>query len=161
MRQDNKKRKGAGHKRKKGNVLRDYRPEEREEYMSEAQLAYFESKLLNWRQELLDEVLAGRRGLQENQLRLPDFFDTASSQTDLSIDLSGLQRQKTKLSLIDRALLRIENREYGYCEITGEPIGLRRLEARPVATLSVEAQELLERKSATAGNRFQASSAIF
>jgi DnaK suppressor protein len=128
----------------------NYRPSESEAYMSALQLTYFRGKLIRWRNQLIQESLESRRGLRDTHLRQPDVFDTASSQTELAVDLTGLARQKVQLSLIDRALTRIENRDYGFCEMTGEPIGLKRLEAQPVATLCVEAQEILER-SATSG----------
>ncbi len=125
--------------------LKDYRPSETEEFMSERQKEYFRRKLMDWRNDILKESKYTLEQLQEESLHLPDLADRASSETDKAIELRTRDRQRKLISKIDSALRRIETGEYGYCEETGEPIGIRRLEARPIATLSLEAQERHER----------------
>jgi len=127
----------------------NYRPSEDEEFMNPIMLEYFRQKLLRWREELLNESHDTLNNLQENQSFVPDLADRASLETDRSLELRARDRERKLISKIDQALQRIENDEYGYCEETGEPIGVRRLEARPVATLCIEAQEQHERAEKT------------
>lgn len=124
----------------------DYRPTEDETFMNDRQRDYFRRKLLDWKQEILDESQGTLNNLQEENLHLPDIADRASSETEKALELRTRDRQRKLINKIDSALRRIETGEYGYCEETGEPIGLRRLDARPIATLSLEAQELHERQ---------------
>lgn len=114
--------------------------------MNERQLEYFRQKLLQWRQELLEESTETIRSLQDESLAEADLTDRASKETDRALELRTRDRQRKLIAKIDAALRRIEDGTYGYCEITHEPIGLRRLEARPIATMSLEAQELHERQ---------------
>ncbi len=123
----------------------DYRPTESEEFMNAHQLEYFRQKLLRWRQDLLREAGYTLASLSEGGIAEPDLTDRASVETDRALELRTRDRARKLISKIDQALERIENGTYGYCEETGEPIGLRRLEARPIATLSIEAQERHER----------------
>ncbi len=125
--------------------LVDYRPSEDEPYMSERQLGYFRRKLFDWKSEIIRASEATIDQLQEDNYHLPDITDRASSETEKALELRARDRQRKLISKIDAALRRIEAGEYGFCEETGEPIGLRRLEARPIATLSLEAQERHER----------------
>jgi len=122
-----------------------YRPSADEEFMNPRQLAYFRRKLLDWKEEILREARETLQTLQSESLREPDVTDRASSETDWSIELRTRDRQRKLISKIDAALRRIEEGEYGYCEVTGEPISLQRLEARPIATMTLEAQEKHER----------------
>jgi len=114
--------------------------------MNPDQLAYFRKKLLNWKESILREAQGTLTQLQNDSLREPDITDRASSETDWSIELRTRDRQRKLIAKIDAALRRIEEGEYGYCEVTGEPISLARLEARPIATMTVEAQERHERQ---------------
>jgi DnaK suppressor protein len=123
-----------------------YRPSEKEPFMNERQREYFRAKLLAWKEEILKEAKETLQHLQEENQNHPDLADRASSETDRAIELRARDRQRKLISKIDEALGRIEDGTYGYCEETGEPIALRRLEARPIATLSVEAQERHERR---------------
>jgi DnaK suppressor protein len=123
-----------------------YRPTEKEPFMNERQREYFRAKLLTWKEEILKEAKETLQHLQEENQNHPDLADRASSETDRAIELRARDRQRKLISKIDEALGRIEDGTYGYCEETGEPISLRRLEARPIATLSVEAQERHERR---------------
>ncbi len=123
-----------------------YRPSEKEPFMNERQRDYFRAKLLAWKEEILEEAKETLLHLQEENQNHPDLADRASSETDRAIELRARDRQRKLISKIDEALGRIEEGTYGYCEETGEPIALRRLEARPIATLSVEAQERHERR---------------
>jgi DnaK suppressor protein len=123
----------------------DYRPSEDEEFMNPLQLEYFRQKLLSWRAELLAESSDTLQHLQEESLLQPDLTDRASLETERAIELRTRARERRLISKIDAALSRIEDGSYGYCEETYEPIGIRRLEARPIATLSIEAQERHER----------------
>lgn len=123
----------------------EYRPTETEPFMSDRQKEYFRRKLLEWKNDILRESKYTLEQLQEESLHLPDIADRASSETDKAIELRTRDRQRKLISKIESALRRIETGEYGYCEETGEPIGIRRLEARPIATLSLEAQERHER----------------
>jgi DnaK suppressor protein len=122
-----------------------YRPSADEPFMNERQLQYFKTKLLDWKESILRESAGTLQQLQADSLREPDLTDRASSETDWSIELRTRDRQRKLISKIDAALRRIEEGEYGYCEVTGEPISLGRLEARPIATMTVEAQERHER----------------
>jgi DnaK suppressor protein len=122
-----------------------YRPSADEEFMNPRQLAYFRAKLLDWKESILREAKGTLAQLQNDSLREPDVTDRASSETDWSIELRTRDRERKLISKIDAALRRIEDGEYGYCEVTGEPISLGRLEARPIATMTLEAQERHER----------------
>ncbi len=124
----------------------DYRPSEDEKFMGDRQREYFRRKLLAWREDLLRESRETLAALQSENENHPDFADRASSETDRAIELRARDRQRKLISKIDAALGRIEDGSYGYCEETGEPIALKRLDARPIATLSVEAQERHERR---------------
>jgi DnaK suppressor protein len=128
-----------------GDISDGYRPTTEETFMNEKQLAYFRAKLVEWKEAILRESLDTLATLQAEPLREPDVTDRASSETDWSIELRTRDRQRKLISKIDAALRRIEEGEYGYCEVTGEPISLGRLEARPIATMTVEAQERHER----------------
>jgi len=124
----------------------DYRPAEDEPFMNERQLEYFRRKLLNWKAEILADSRDTVAGMKDTTRNIPDIADRASEETDRSIELRTRDRQRKLVSKIDAALRRIEEGEYGYCEITGEPISLKRLDARPIATMSLEAQERHERR---------------
>ncbi|GKY87609.1 RNA polymerase-binding transcription factor DksA [Sinisalibacter aestuarii] len=124
----------------------DYRPAEDEPFMNDRQLEYFRRKLLAWKAELLDDSKHTIEGLQEATRNIPDLADRASEETDRALELRTRDRQRKLVAKIDAALRRIEEGEYGYCEETGEPISLKRLDARPIATLSLEAQERHERR---------------
>ena len=139
-------------KQKKGTAMKaeaflpdDYRPAEDEPFMNERQLEYFRRKLLAWKAELLDDSKSTIEGLQDSSRNIPDIADRASEETDRALELRTRDRQRKLVAKIDAALRRIEEGEYGYCEETGEPISLKRLDARPIATLSLEAQERHER----------------
>jgi DnaK suppressor protein len=123
-----------------------YRPSEKEPFMNERQRDYFRLKLLTWREDILKEAKETLLHLQEENQNHPDIADRASSETDRAIELRARDRQRKLIAKIDEALSRIDDGTYGYCEETGDPIALRRLEARPIATLSVEAQERHERR---------------
>lgn len=124
----------------------DYRPSEGEAFMNERQLKYFRQKLLDWKEDILKESRETLTHLQAETENHPDLVDRASSETDKALELRTRDRQRKLISKIDEAMRRIEDGSYGYCEETGEPIGLARLEARPTATLSLEAQERHERR---------------
>ncbi len=124
----------------------DYTPAETEEYMSAAQLDYFRRLLLQWKKLILSASADTLQSLQDGPLREPDLNDRASSETDWGIELRTRDRQRKLIAKIDSALRRIDEGEYGYCEVTGDPIGIRRLIARPIATMTVEAQEAHERR---------------
>jgi len=123
-----------------------YRPSDKEPFMNERQRDYFRTRLLSWREDILKEAKETLLHLQEENQNHPDIADRASSETDRAIELRARDRQRKLISKIDEALARIDEGTYGYCEETGEPISIRRLEARPIATLSVEAQERHERR---------------
>ena len=123
-----------------------YRPSDKEPFMNERQRDYFRLKLLAWREDILREAKETLLHLQEENQNHPDVADRASSETDRAIELRSRDRQRKLISKIDEALTRIDDGTYGYCEETGEPISLKRLEARPIATLSVEAQERHEKR---------------
>ncbi|MGE0007912.1 MAG: RNA polymerase-binding protein DksA [Parvibaculaceae bacterium] len=127
-------------------VEEDYKPREDEPFMNERQREYFRLKLLNWKEDILRESRETLAHLQDDNNILPDLADRASTETDRSLELRTRDRQRKLISKIDAALKRIDDGTYGYCEETGEPISLRRLDARPIATLSIEAQERHERR---------------
>ncbi|GFZ77578.1 RNA polymerase-binding protein DksA [Elstera cyanobacteriorum] len=127
----------------------EYRPTDDEPFMNELQREYFRQKLLRWREELLNESSETVQHMQEESLQQPDLTDRASMETDRALELRTRDRERKLISKIDAALRRIDDDTYGYCEETGEPIGVKRLEARPIATLSVDAQERHERMERT------------
>ncbi len=122
-----------------------YKPSEGESFMNERQREYFRRKLLDWKEDILREAKETLTALQSENENHPDLADRASSETDRAIELRARDRQRKLIAKIDAALARIEDGSYGYCEETGEPISLKRLEARPIATLALEAQERHER----------------
>jgi DnaK suppressor protein len=124
----------------------EYRPSEDEPFMNDRQLEYFRNKLLDWKEDILRESRETVTHLQSETENHPDLADRASSETDRALELRTRDRQRKLISKIDEAVRRIDERVYGYCEETGEPISLARLEARPIATLGVEAQERHERR---------------
>ncbi|AXT28445.1 RNA polymerase-binding protein DksA [Ruegeria sp. AD91A] len=124
----------------------DYRPAEDEPFMNDRQLEYFRRKLLDWKNELLAGSRDTIEGLQDNTRNIPDVADRASEETDRALELRTRDRQRKLVAKIDAALRRIEESEYGYCEKTGDPISLKRLDARPIATMTLEAQERHERR---------------
>lgn len=124
----------------------DYRPAEDEPFMNDRQLEYFRRKLLEWKDELLSDSRDTIEGLQDNTRNIPDVADRASEETDRALELRTRDRQRKLVAKIDSALRRIDEGEYGYCEVTGDPISLKRLDARPIATMSLEAQERHERR---------------
>jgi len=125
---------------------KNYRPSDKEPFMNERQREYFRDKLLSWKDDILKEAKETLQHLQDENQNHPDLADRASSETDRAIELRARDRQRKLIAKIDAALQRLEDGTYGYCEETGEPISLRRLEARPIATLSIEAQERHERR---------------
>ena len=116
-----------------------YTPNEKEKYMSEKQKAYFKKRLMDWRSEIIESNDV------DHEISSPDIVDQASSQTEKTVEMRTINRQRKLLSKIDKAIKRIQDNTYGYCEETGEPIGVKRLIARPIATLSIEAQEKHEK----------------
>ena len=128
---------------------KSYRPTDKEPFMNDRQRDYFRQKLLDWREDILKEAKETLQHLQDENQNHPDLADRASSETDRAIELRARDRQRKLISKIDAALQRIEDGTYGFCEETGEPITLKRLEARPIATLSIEAQERHERMERT------------
>ena len=124
----------------------DYRPAEDEPFMNDRQLEYFRRKLVIWKQELLEQSAETLDNLTESGRNVPDLADRASEETDRALELRTRDRQRKLVSKIDAALRRIDEGEYGYCEMTGEPISLKRLDARPIATMTLEAQERHERR---------------
>src|ERR1700687_5476455 len=123
-----------------------YRPSEKEPFMNDRQREYFRTKLMAWREDILKEAKETLQHLQDENQNHPDLADRASSETDRAIELRARDRQRKLIAKIDAALQRIEDGTYGYCEETGEPISIKRLEARPLATLSIEAQERPQRR---------------
>jgi DnaK suppressor protein len=123
-----------------------YRPSDKEPFMNERQREYFRRKLIAWKDEILEESRATIANLQNETVSEPDLADRATSETDRSLELRTRDRQRKLIAKIDEAIRRIDDGSYGYCEETGEPISLARLEARPTATLSLEAQERHERR---------------
>lgn len=128
------------------NLQGEYAPDPAEPYMNAQQLEFFRRLLLEWKQSILDASAGTLQQLQDGPIREPDLNDRASSETDWGIELRTRDRQRKLISKIDSALRRIDEGEYGYCEVTGEPIGLGRLIARPIATMTVEAQTVHERR---------------
>ncbi len=126
--------------------IKDYVPTDDEPFMNARQREYFRQKLLNWKEEIIRESKETLQNLQDESGHLPDLADRASTETERSLELRTRDRQRKLISKIDSALRRIDDGTYGYCEETGEPINLRRLDARPIATLSIEAQERHERR---------------
>ncbi|CAD0185360.1 DnaK suppressor protein [Ruegeria sp. THAF57] len=124
----------------------DYRPAEDEPFMNDKQLEYFRRKLQDWKSELLAGSRDTIEGLQDNTRNIPDVADRASEETDRALELRTRDRQRKLVAKIDSALRRIDEGEYGYCEMTGDPISLKRLDARPIATMTLEAQERHERR---------------
>jgi len=124
----------------------EYTPSDDEEYMNDKQLDYFRLLLLEWKKSILSAAEGTLQSLQDGPIREPDLNDRASSETDWGIELRTRDRQRKLIAKIDSALRRIDKGEYGYCEVTGDPIGLKRLTARPIATMTVEAQEAHERR---------------
>ncbi len=124
----------------------DYRPAEDEPFMNDRQLEYFRRKLTDWKTELLAGSRDTIEGLQDNTRNIPDVADRASEETDRALELRTRDRQRKLVAKIESALRRIDEGEYGYCEMTGDPISLKRLDARPIATMTLEAQERHERR---------------
>jgi DnaK suppressor protein len=124
---------------------KDYQPKVDEKFMNARQKEYFRRKLLDWKAEIMEEAKETLKTLQKESLKEADIADRASSETDWSIELRARDRQRKLVSKIESALKRIDTGDYGYCEVTGEPISLKRLDARPIATMSVEAQERHEK----------------
>ncbi|TNE34290.1 MAG: RNA polymerase-binding protein DksA [Alphaproteobacteria bacterium] len=124
----------------------EYRPSEDEPFMNPRQQEYFRAKLLKWRNEILEDASQTIANLQEENVKEPDIADRASTESERALELRTRDRQRKLIGKIDAALRRIDEGQYGYCDETGEPISLKRLEARPVATLSLEAQERHERR---------------
>lgn len=127
-------------------LAEDYRPSDDEPFMNDRQRAYFRRKLLQWKEDILRQTRETLVGLTEDTAQHADLADRATSETDRALELRARDRQRKLINKIDAAIARIEDGSYGYCEETGEPIGLKRLDARPIATLSVEAQERHERR---------------
>ena len=125
---------------------KDYRPSDKEPFMNERQREYFRKKLLDWKEDILKEAKETLQHLRDENQNHHDLPDRASSETDRAIELRARDRQRKLIAKIDEALARLEDGTYGYCEETGEPIALKRLEARPIATLTIEAQERHERR---------------
>jgi DnaK suppressor protein len=132
--------------RPKKKIPEDYRPSDDEPFMSELQRAYFRRKLLTWRGEILRSTKETLQHLQDESAQHADIADRATTETERALELRARDRQRKLIAKIDAALARLEEGTYGYCEETGEPISLKRLDARPIATLSVEAQERHERR---------------
>ena len=124
----------------------DYLPVKGESFMNDRQLEFFRRKLVNWKNDLMSDSKDTIEGLQDNTRNIPDIADRASEETDRALELRTRDRQRKLVSKIDAALRRIDEGEYGYCEITGEPISFKRLDARPIATMTLEAQESHERR---------------
>ncbi|WP_376877656.1 RNA polymerase-binding protein DksA [Albirhodobacter sp. R86504] len=124
----------------------EYRPSEDEPFMNERQVEYFRRKLLTWKSELLEQSAETLEGLQDSARNVPDIADRASEETDRALELRTRDRQRKLVSKIDAALRRLDNGDFGYCDITGEQISLKRLDARPIATMTLEAQERHERR---------------
>src|SRR5258707_10881197 len=142
-----------GHVAKYGHVVasdkdkdKNYRPSDSEPFMNERQREYFRRKLLDWKEEILKEAKETLAHLQTESENHPDLADRASSETDRAIELRARDRQRKLIAKIEEAIARLDDGSYGYCEETGEPISLKRLEARPIATLSIEAQERHEKR---------------
>ncbi len=132
--------------------ITEYSSIENEEYLTPSQLNHFEKILLQWRHELIGVSLSAKNDLKETCFGVPDIYDVASAQTEIHVELEGMKRHRGQIMMIDKALARIKDGTYGYCEMTGEKIGLKRLEIQPTATLCVEVQEMVER--AERGTRY-------
>ncbi|MEL7299631.1 MAG: RNA polymerase-binding protein DksA [Pseudomonadota bacterium] len=124
----------------------EYKPAEDEPFMNDRQIEYFRRKLLSWKAELLSDSRDTIEGMKDSTRNIPDIADRASEETDRALELRTRDRQRKLVAKIDSALRRIDEGEYGYCQVTGEPISLKRLDARPIATMSLEAQERHERR---------------
>ena len=124
----------------------NYKPNDQEKFMNERQVEYFKTKLIDWKNSILEESKGTIEGMQQDTRNIPDSTDRASEETDRALELRTRDRQRKLILKIDSAIRRIDDGSYGYCEETGEPISLKRLDARPIATLSLEAQERHERK---------------
>ena len=124
----------------------NYKPNDKENFMNERQAEYFRTKLIDWKNSILEESKGTIEGMQQDTRNIPDSADRASEETDRALELRTRDRQRKLIIKIDAAIRRIDDGSYGYCEETGEPISLKRLDARPIATLSLEAQERHERK---------------
>jgi DnaK suppressor protein len=131
---------------KKKMISDDYRPSEDEPFMSDRQRAYFRRKLMSWRDEIMRSTKETLQHLQDDSAQHADIADRATSETERALELRARDRQRKLIAKIDSAIARLDDGTYGYCEETGEPISLKRLDARPIATLSVEAQERHERR---------------
>ena len=127
-------------------LAEDYTPAEDEPFMNDRQVEYFRRKLLTWKDDLMEDSRDTIEGLQDSTRAIPDVADRASEETDRAIELRTRDRQRKLVAKMDSALRRIDEGEYGYCEVTGDPISLKRLDARPIATMSLEAQERHERR---------------
>jgi len=127
-------------------IAADYKPHDGEPFMCDRQKAYFRRRLLEWKGSILDQSRGTVAMMQQDTTNIPDIADRASAETDRALELRSRDRQRKLIAKIDAALRRIAECEYGYCEVTGEPISLKRLDARPIATLSLEAQEMHERR---------------
>ena len=137
----------GGAEMKQDNLLPDdYTPAEDEPFMNDPQLEYFRRQLISWKHDLLEDSKDKIEGLQGNARNIPDMADRASEETDRALELRTRDRQRKLVSKIDAAIRRIDEGEYGYCEVTGDPISLKRLDARPIATMTLEAQERHERR---------------
>ena len=123
-----------------------YRPADNEPFMNDRQVQYFRAKLIGWKTQILEQSKDTVKDMQADARNIPDIADRASEETDRALELRTRDRQRKLVAKIDAALRRIEEGSYGYCEVTGEPISLKRLDARPIATLSLEAQEMHERR---------------
>lgn len=137
---------GAASMNAETKVTADYMPSDKEPFMCDAQKDYFRRKLLEWKSSILDASRDTVATMQEDTTNIPDLADRASAETDRALELRTRDRQRKLISKIDAAMRRIDEDTYGYCEVTGDPISLRRLDARPIATLSLEAQEMHERR---------------
>jgi DnaK suppressor protein len=127
-------------------IPNNYRPTDKEKFMSSRQQEFFRRRLIGWRDELVQDARGTIQNLQDDDGQAPDIADRATTESERSIELRARDRQRKLVAKIDAALNRIEEGSYGFCSDTGEPIGLKRLEARPIATLSIEAQERHERR---------------
>ncbi len=127
-------------------VKAEYVPSDCEPFMNERQKDYFRRKLIDWKHSILDQSRGTVAMMQEDTANIPDLADRASAETDRALELRARDRQRKLIAKIEAALRRLEEGTYGYCEVTGEPISVRRLDARPIATLSLEAQEMHERR---------------
>ena len=127
-------------------ITAGYEPSDDEPFMCDMHKEYFRAKLIEWKNSILDQSRGTVATMQEDTTNIPDLADRASAETDRALELRTRDRQRKLIAKIDAALRRIDNDEYGYCEVTGDPISLRRLDARPIATLSLEAQEMHERR---------------